>query len=413
LDISEQTDKWDNTFMKKPTLLELCKTVLYIGFIGYGGPAILAQMKKTLVHDREWIVEREFMDALSLAQILPGATGVSVLGYVGYRLYKFWGGILLPLCFILPATTAILILSWGYFAYGNLSFIQPFFIGLGALVVALLVNATLKLGQSVFKTFDWQELKGLTIALATFTGAFFLHINIIWLILTAGLIGIAFFYFTPESAGGPSKPGANKSMHADHPTLKLRALDFLPVVLVAAGATAILFIPEVNRVFLTFINIGLLAFGGGFTSIPIIQHQIVDNLHWLDIHQFMDGIALGQVTPGPVFITATFIGYKVLGVKGALAATFGVFTPSITLMIALSGLHGKVKNSKMVKAIVKGLLSGFIGLLVSVTLQFALKSLHSWQAWLIFIASLIIVLYYKRDILWAILGTVLFSIGFI
>ena len=181
----------------------------------------------------------------------------------------------------------------------------------------------------------------------------------------------------------------------------------------AAVEIAILFIPLVNQVFLTFIKIGLLAFGGGFTSIPIIQHQIVDNLQWLDIRQFMDGIALGQVTPGPVFITATFIGYKVLGVKGALAATLGVFTPSITLMIALSGLHAKVKKLKLVQAIVKGLLSGFIGLLVSVTLQYALKSLLSWQAWLIFIGSLIIVLYFKKDILWAILGTVLFSLVFI
>lgn len=399
--------------MKKPTLLDLCRTVLYIGSIAYGGPAILAQMKKTLVHDRGWISEKEFMEALSLAQILPGATGVSVLGYIGYRLYKFWGGILLPLCFVLPATTAILILSWAYFAYGNLSFIQPFFIGLGALVVALLVNATLKLGQSVFKKFDRQEVMGLVIALATFTGAFFMHINIIWLILSAGLIGIAFFYFIPVSEDGLSKPGASNSVSADHPTLKLRVADFFPVVLVAAGATVILFIPGVNQVFLTFINIGLLAFGGGFTSIPIIQHQIVDNLHWLNIHQFMDGIALGQVTPGPVFITATFIGYKVLGVKGALAATLGVFTPSITLMIALSGLHTKVKKLKLVQAVVKGLLSGFIGLLISVTLQFALKSLLTWQAWVIFIASLIIVPYYKKDILWAILGTVLFSIVFI
>ena len=399
--------------MKKPALLDLCKTVLYIGFIGYGGPAILAQMKKTLVHDREWIAEKEFMDALGLAQILPGATGVSVLGYVGYRLYKFWGGILLPLCFVLPATTAILILSWAYFAYGNLSFIRPFFIGLGALVVALLVNGTIKLGQSVFKKFDRQDVMGSTIALATFTSAFFLHINIVWLILSSGLTGIAFFYFIPGSEGGPSKPGASNSVSADRPTMKLRTLDFLPVLLVAAVEIAILFIPQVNHVFLTFINIGLLAFGGGFTSIPIIQHQIVDNLHWLNIHQFMDGIALGQVTPGPVLITATFIGYKVLGLKGALAATLGVFTPSITLMIALSGLHGKARNSKMVKAIVKGLLSGFIGLLVSVTVQFAVKSLLSWQAWLIFVVSLIVMLYFKKDILWAILGTVLFSILFI
>jgi len=180
--------------MKKPTLLDLCKTTLYIGAIGYGGPAILALMKKTFVHQKEWISEKEFMNALSLAQILPGATGVSVMGYIGFKLHKLWGGILTPLLYILPATIAMVALAWAYFAFGSLSFVKALFAGLGALVVALLVNATLILGKSVFKKITIKDWKGFVISLATFVGIFFLKINIIWLILTAGALGFIFFY---------------------------------------------------------------------------------------------------------------------------------------------------------------------------------------------------------------------------
>jgi chromate transporter len=158
--------------MKKPSLLQLIKTTFYIGAIGYGGPAILAQMKKSFVHEQEWISEKEFMDSLSLAQILPGATGVSIIGYIGFKLHKFWGGILAPLFYILPATIAMIALSWAYFKYGNISFIKALFAGLGALVVALLFNATKTLSKSVFKKITIKDWKGITISLLTFIGIF-------------------------------------------------------------------------------------------------------------------------------------------------------------------------------------------------------------------------------------------------
>jgi chromate transporter len=135
--------------MKKPTLADFLKTSFYIGVIGYGGPAILALMKKIFVHEKEWISEKEFMNSLSLAQILPGTYGVSIMGYIGFKLYKFLGGILAPLFYLLPATISMIPLTWAYFTFGNLSFVQKLFAGLGSLVVALLVNATLMLGKSV------------------------------------------------------------------------------------------------------------------------------------------------------------------------------------------------------------------------------------------------------------------------
>jgi chromate transporter len=172
----------------------------------------------------------------------------------------------------------------------------------------------------------------------------------------------------------------------------------------------ILWLPSLRPIFTTLFSIGTFSFGGGFIAIPLIQHQVVDQLQWLTLPEFRDGIALGQVTPGPVFITATFIGYKVLGILGALVATLGVFTPSLAAMMVLSGIHAKVKELKIAQVIIKGFLSGFIGLLLSVTLQFAFSSLVSWQTWLLFSASLIALLYFKLDVLWVILAAGILSV---
>lgn len=392
---------------KKPTLFGLCKTTFYIGVIGYGGPAILALMKKTFVHKKTWISEKEFMNALSLAQILPGATGVSVMGYIGFKLHKIWGGILAPLFYILPATIAMTILAWAYFRFGNLPFAQALFAGLGALVVALLINATWILGKSVFKGLDVRNLKGFIISLITFTGIFFLHINIIWLILIAGFLGFLLYYFTGEFEEEKAKN--NEALLSEPDILKrepLSTIDFVPVIFMAVIFTAGLLIPVTRDIITTFLGIGVFAFGGGFTTIPLIQHQVVDTQNWLTVKQFMDGIALGQVTPGPVFITATFIGYRVAFIAGALLATLAIFTPSLIAMIALADIHARIQNLKIIRVIIKGFLSGFIGLLLAVTLQFALKSLISWQAWIIFAGTIFWLMVLKKDSIWAILGTI-------
>jgi chromate transporter len=159
-------------------------------------------------------------------------------------------------------------------------------------------------------------------------------------------------------------------------------------------------------IFKTFFKIGSLAFGGGFSAIPLIQHVVVDGMRWLDLTAFRDGIALGQITPGPVFITATFIGYKVQGIIGAVIATIGIFTPSLAAIIFLGRAHAKIKDFKIVKAVIRGFLSGFIGLLLYVVLQFGVQSLINWQAWTLFAASMIYLLWWKKDVVWLILGVI-------
>jgi chromate transporter len=397
--------------MKKPTLTDFLKTTFYVGAIGYGGPAILALMKKTFVHEKKWISEKEFMNALSLAQILPGTYGVSLMGYLGFKLYKLWGGILAPIFYLLPATFVMIPLAWAYFTFGNLTFVQKLFAGLGALVVALLVNATLMLGKSVFKKITINDWKGCVICLTTFIGIFFLKMNVIWLILLAGILGFIFFYFTSEFEDEKAKKGEALLTEPDFLRReRLLARDWIPVILVVTFLVIGLFIPYTRSLITTFLGIGAIAFGGGFTTIPLIKHQVVDTHNWLTVKQFMDGIALGQITPGSVLNTASFIGYRVAGILGALFATLAIFAPSLTAMILLADIHGRVQNLKVVKVIIKGFLSGFIGLLVAVTLQFAFKSLISWQAWLIFILSIGWLMILKKNSVWAILGTIIVSL---
>jgi chromate transporter len=397
--------------MKKPTLFDLCRTTLYVGAIGYGGPAILALMKRTFVDRKKWISEREFMNALSLAQILPGATGVSVMGYIGFKLHKLWGGILAPLFYILPATVAITTLAWAYFRFGDISFVKALFAGLGALVVALLVNATWILGRSVFKRLEVADAKGLAISLVTFAGIYFFGVNIIWLIFAAGFLGFILFFFTGEFEG--ERAAGGEVLLSEPTSLQREALsvrDFIPVMAIAALFGVSLLVPSTRALLTTFLGIGALAFGGGFTTIPLIQHQVVDAHGWLTTKQFLDGIALGQITPGPVFITATFVGYHVAVLAGALFATLAIFTPSLTAMIALADVHARVQNLKIIKVVIKGFLAGFIGLLIAVTLQFADKSLVSWQAGLIFAGAILWLMVLRRDSVWAILGTIALSL---
>ncbi|MHB9014268.1 MAG: chromate transporter [Ignavibacteriaceae bacterium] len=172
----------------------------------------------------------------------------------------------------------------------------------------------------------------------------------------------------------------------------------------------IIFEPQIKIIFLTFFKIGTFAFGGGYNSIPLLQHETVSIHQWVSMNQFRDGLAMGQITPGPVLITATFIGYKVFGITGAIAATIGIFLPSVIAVILLNKFHQKIVQMHITHSLIRGVLAGFIGLLISVTINFGIHSLVSWQTWGIFIISLILLAYYKVDALWIIIGTIIISL---
>lgn len=276
--------------------------------------------------------------------------------------------------------------------------------GLGAMVVALLANATLMMGRSVFQGADRNAFKGAMIAALSFLGILYLHTNVVYIILVSGVLGILLFSF--DGAAASSSRLKPPDAEIDLPATGGWGNLLPPAALAALLAALFGLVDGTWTLFLTFLKIGSLAFGGGFTAIPLIQSVVVDGMHWLDLTAFRDGIAMGQITPGPVFITAAFIGYKVQGVIGALVATIAIFTPSLVAITLLGRAHARIKNLKMVKAAIRGILSGFIGLLLFVVLQFGIQSLVNGQAWAVFVVSAVYLSVWKREVGWLILGTI-------
>jgi chromate transporter len=398
--------------MQRIPLKDLIKVSLYTGATAYGGPAMFTQIKKKFVTEKKWINEKEFLEILSFVQILPGATGILTMSCIGYKLRDVTGALVVSFFFILPTFFAITLLSYLYFNFRNLAFIKSLFTGLGAMVVALLINAVVTLGKTVFPKISLLQYKGFLITTLIFMFSFWLKINFVYLIIDAGILGFLSYYFTGEynevAANNNSiLPAFNKETFSHAVSGLSKYSIFISANLIILFT--LMFFPALRNLFLSFVKIGALAFGGGFNSIPLIQNETINIHHWLTLSEFRDGIALGQITPGPVLITSTFIGYKVYGFIGAVTATIAIFTPSLILLFLLYNVHAKLTKLPAINVIMKGILAGFIGLLISTTIHFGIESLFDWKTWLIFALSLIALLKFKTDPLWIIIGTVVIS----
>ena len=338
--------------------------VLKLGATAYGGPAMIAHIKETAINRYGWVREEEFMRGVALCQLIPGATMVQIVTYIGYRARGIWGALTAAVAFVLPAFIAILILSAIYFKFHTLWFIQALFKGLGAIVVAIILNACITFGRSILK--DWKVI--LIAALSFF--AFFFQLNFVLIFVLAAVAG---FVLRPKAP--PTKPASPRSA-----PLEVKGKEYLVVVLLAAFiclalALSYLVDPKITSLSLNLSKIGALAFGGGFTAIPLIQYEMVDRLQWLNTKEFLDGIALGQVTPGPILITATFVGYKVANLLGAFMATLGVFFPSFFILVLLIPYHDRLKGIDKVRMMEQSVLGSFIGMLALVLFNFGKTSL--------------------------------------
>ena len=339
--------------------------VFKLGATAYGGPAMIGQIKETAVNRYAWVKEGEFMRGLALCQLIPGATMVQMVTYIGYRVRGIWGALTAAVAFVLPAFIALLALSAIYFRFHSLWFVEALFMGLGAIVVAIILNAGITFGRSILK--DWKV--GL-IAVSSFF-AFFFQWNFVLIFIFAAVAGLLLRPKRPQTKAVP--PGRT-SLEV------VKGKEYLVVALLAAFiclalAFSYLVNPKITTLSLNLSKIGALAFGGGFPAIPLIQYEVVDRFRWLTTKEFLDGIALGQVTPGPILITATFIGYKVSNVLGATMATLGIFFPSFFILVLLIPYHDRLKGVEKVRMMEQGVLGSFIGMLALVLYNFGKTSL--------------------------------------
>jgi chromate transporter len=335
-------------------------TDLFVGYLRVGstafGFAILQELRR-LVRTRGWLGEPELNEGIALVQLYPGPVMVDLTAYVGYRLRGVPGALAATLGFVLPSFVLMVALSAAYFALGALPWVRPLFLGLEALVVGIVLQMTLDLGA--------QHVRGKPeagIALAAFSGLL-LHLSAVLIVLLALAAG-ALLLHPPEARADTSKPGASTGPRR----LPLAEL-VVVLVVVASALAAFLAGGSLGALTLGFLKIGAVAFGNGMTIMPLLQAEAVDLHGWLSAREFADGIALGQITPGPFLITAAFVGYRLAGVVGAVLGTFAIFAPSFAMTLLFARLFGQVRHLAPVRGAVKGVLASFVGMLALVTLQ--------------------------------------------
>lgn len=347
------------------SLMFLFTRVFKIGATAYGGPAMIAQVRKAAVKKYGWVTEETFMRGVALCQLIPGATLVQIVTYVGYRVRGIPGALTAAVAFVLPAFIALVALSALYFRFHSLWLVQALFKGLGAIVLAIILNACLSFGKNVLT--DW---KAALIALLSFF-AFFFRWNLLLIFVLAAAAGL--MLRLKHAPAGPAPSGETRLEGARGKELLLVAA--IAAVVCLLLALSYLVDPKIATLSLGLAKIGTIAFGGMFTGLPLIQYELVDRLGLLNTKEFLDGIALGQVTPGPILITATFVGYKVANFLGACMATLGMFAPSFFILVLLIPYHDRLQGVDKVKMMEQGVLSAFIGMLTVVLYNFGRTSL--------------------------------------
>jgi len=323
---------------------EIAATFLKIGATGYGGPAIMGVMQAEVQEQRQWISKPRFLEGMALVNVLPGATAVQLSIFLGYQRGGWWGGLLAGLGFAVPGFVIMLALAVTYAAFGVSPVLRGALYGLGPVVLAIFFSALFRLGRNALRSRTHALIAGGAAVMALLSPLGFAAI-----LVTAG--GVGLFLFHSKRAG----------------TIVLAVLALVLILLPLApwsplGATATE-APTLGRVASVFAALGAFTFGGGLSIIALMQEHVVERLHWLTPREFVDGLALGQLTPGPIIMVAAYVGYKTLGVAGAVVAAAASFLPSFVMMLALMPVFERVRALAWAKAVIQGIVPGVIGVM--------------------------------------------------
>jgi len=313
-------------------LRDVALLFLKLGALGFGGPAAhIAMMRQEVVERRRWLSEAEFLDLLGAANLIPGPSSTELAIHIGFRQCGWPGLLLAGVCFILPAACMVTLIAWAYVRFHALPQVAGIMYGIKPVVVAIVLQALWSLCRASLKSWP---LRALAMAATAMTAA---GVHEIVTLLVCGALASA-------------------------PRVRRPLLSLAPGV-IAAGALAIGEPITLSRLFWVFAKIGSVVFGSGYVLLAFLQADFVERLHWLTSQQLLDAVAVGQVTPGPVFTTATFIGYLVAGVPGAAVATLAIFLPGF-LLVALSGpLLPRIRRSVLASAFFDGVTAASIGLI--------------------------------------------------
>jgi chromate transporter len=337
-----------------PRLREFLLYFLHLGTFGFGGPIALAgHMQKDLVEERKWVSSQDYVEGLAFSQLSPGPLAAQLAMYLGWVRAGTLGATLTGIVFILPSFLMVMVLAALYVHYGRLPWIQGVFYGIGAAVIAIIARSAYKLVRSTLKN-DWL-LWVLFAALAVTTA--WKEAEIVWLFLLCGVVSL--FIKAP--------PRWELSHRAGPVFVGLEKL-FTGALGPATAAT-------LGTLFLFFLKAGAFVFGSGLAIVPFLYGGVVGEFHWLTERQFLDAVAVAMITPGPVVITAGFIGYLVAGAVGALLAALAVFVPPYLIVIAGAPYYRRFARNLQVKAFVQGVTAAAVGAIAGAAFILGRRSL--------------------------------------
>jgi len=351
---------------QKNELKEIAKLFFKLGSIAFGGPAAhIAMLEDEVVRKRKWLTQEHFLDLVGATNLIPGPNSTEMTMHCGYERAGRKGLFVAGICFIFPAVVITSVLAWLYQTYGQLPEVAPFIYGIKPAVISIIIMAAFRLGKKALKNTELAILGIITLV------ANLLGVNEIIALFGCGFLGLGLYYFKQNT-------GALKS--------------FIPLLLFQVTDPTKF---GTFKIFLTFLKIGAILYGSGYVLFAFLDTELVAN-GWLTRQALIDAVAIGQLTPGPVLSTATFIGWQMNGIAGAIVATLGIFLPSFLFVLILHPLIPKMRRLKVIRAFLDAVNVAAVALIVAVCVEMARDTLTDWRTILIGAASLIIVFVFKK-----------------
>ena len=371
-------------------LQEVAGLFLKLGLTAFGGPAAhIGMMRDEVVRRRQWLSDQEFLDLLGAANLIPGPNSTEMAIHIGFQQAGWPGLIVGGACFIVPAMLIVLVLAWAYVTFQQLPEAQWLLYGIKPVVIAIIIQAIWNLGRKAAR-----NLFLLTTGLLILCLYWFLHLNEIILLFASG--------FAVMALGNIKRLPTEGLWALLTPPMSFSILSSAGIASGAAFSLPVLF--------LTFLKIGAILYGSGYVLLAFLRSDLVLRLHWLTDQQLLDAIAIGQVTPGPLFTSATFIGYILGGVPAAILATVGIFLPSFAFVAVLNPLVPRMRSSPWVSGFLDGVNIAALSLMAGVTIQLGQASLIDFPTVVIGAVALGLLLRYKLNSTWLIVGGALAGI---
>jgi len=366
-------------------LAHLFAAFFHIGLTAFGGPAMIPHIRRLVIDSKGWMTEADFKTGLAVCQAIPGATVAQLAAYVGLRLHGLGGALSAFAAFMLPAFLLITALSGLYFRYQDLPRLLLAFDGLKILVVAIVISAALDFIAKYTRQ-NLDKLLALGAALA-----FVAKIHPVVILCCVAVTGM---FILPPPALLPPRPTRANGFRT--PILFLGGL-------IAGYALLWILRPDLMHLARLMMGVDLVAFGGGFAALPIMLHEVVTRMGWMTQAVFMDGIALGQVTPGPIVLTSAFVGYAQAGLTGATAAAIGIFTPSLLILVWVVPVCDRLLASRLFQKALRASLASLGGLMAAVAAGLGVSLDWTWPGAVLGLTAFA-ALRRKIDVLWVVLA---------